>query len=96
MMTGPQGPSFLLMSNSALPKNHKHYSKEVQVLVSAFEDVYLSYSKMGKYNFKENLIRMEAVKVAWDALLKARKEETGVSWYLDEKGYQEAINVKFA
>jgi len=84
------------MSNSALPKSHAHYSKEVQVLASGFEDVYLSYSKMNKYNFKENLIRMEAVKVAWDALLKARKEETGVSSYLDEKSYKEAVNVKFA
>ena len=72
---------------------HDHYGQEVKDAFRAFYDSYLSYRKIcNKYMIRENYFRIDAVQAAFNTLLRARKEETGISTYLDPKRHQEVTS----
>jgi cation transport regulator ChaB len=74
------------------PKSHDHYGLEVREKLGIFQDLWKSYYNTTWINFKENSIRMDAMQSAWNALARARKEETGTGFYLTPEQYKDVHN----
>jgi len=70
--------------------DHSHYGDDVLRALSHYRSCRLAYEKLGKYKFKiENTDRLDAVQNAFDALVKARKRETGIGYYLTLEQYNQ-------
>lgn len=70
-------------------ENHSHYNEEVKASLKIFQDALLSYYVYINFPFRhENYYRIDAVQDAWNALLKARKDQTGIGYYLTKEQYQ--------
>ena len=52
---------------------------------------YAAWNKVRGKDLKENMIRLNALQTCWDALAKARLQETGNGFYLDKEQYIEAV-----
>lgn len=79
-----------MVAKSDPPKDHSHYGPKTQSALLAFQDLWSSYSNLTWLQLRENAMRADAIQCAWDALAKARKEETGTGFYLDAKQYQKS------
>ena len=69
-------------------KPQDHYGPEVQAKLIAFQDLWKSYFSMTWIDMRKDYIRLDAVQCAWDALVKARKAETGTGFYLTPEEYK--------
>ena len=70
--------------------DHSHYGDDVLRALSHYSSCRLAYEKLGKFKFKiENTDRLDAVQNAFDALVKARKRETGHGYYLTKQQYNQ-------
>ena len=78
------------MFNSPSNKSHEHYSEQVREAVSVFAMTYAAWERMSKKDLRENMIRLEALQTCWDAIVQARKLETGTGFYLNENEYKAA------
>lgn len=67
--------------------NHSHYGPDVQKAVDTFRELYSSYANFVGKKQKENTNRSDVVQQAWDDLVKARKIETGIGYYLDKEQF---------
>ena len=80
-----------LSSRLSQSKSHDHYGPKVKDALKTFEDLFRTYYNTTKVDFKHsNAFRLDAVQAAWDALAKARKEETGTGFYLTKQEHQNA------
>lgn len=69
-------------------KDHSHYGPKVRDALYAFQDVWKAYFNKTWIAFKqENAFQLDTVQSAWDALAKARMEETGTAFYLSKTEY---------
>lgn len=69
-------------------RDHSHYSDNVLLALSNYRSARLVYEKLGKYRFKiENTDRLDSMQAAFDTLVRARKAETGVGYYLTPEQY---------
>lgn len=70
---------------------HDHYGPDVKKALKVFHDSYLSYQKVcSKFMLRENYFRIDAVQAAFNALIKERREETGIASYLSPQKHKEA------
>jgi hypothetical protein len=69
-------------------RDHGHYGAETQQALKLFQEMWLSYNTITRFNFKENSHRLDSVQAAWDSLARARKTETGTGFYLNSQEYQ--------
>jgi hypothetical protein len=65
--------------------NHRHYSKRVQELTRNFISMDRGYEKTCDKLMRHDGVRYSALQLAWDALVRARKNETGTGFYLPPK-----------
>ena len=73
-------------------RDHSHYGSDVQHALSAFRSALFTYQKLGRYKWKhEQSERLDSVQAAFNALVVARKRETGVGTYLDAESYKAAV-----
>lgn len=70
---------------------HSHYSAKVQDALKKFSICWADYLAYSKINLLENFYRMGKVQDAFDLLVRARREETGVGAFLDAKSYKKAV-----
>jgi hypothetical protein len=84
--------SFHLPNYLQKPKDHSHYGSEVQLALKHFQDIWKSYFNTTWMEMRQNSIRMDATQAAWDALARARKEETGSGFYLTKQEYDNVNN----
>jgi hypothetical protein len=73
-------------------KDHSHYGAETQNLLKKYQEMWISYHNTTWINFKENSHRLDTIQAAWDALVKARKQETGSGFYLNKQEYDNVYN----
>lgn len=73
-------------------RDHKHYSLNVRRLVLKFQLSYVRYRKICKVEDHNTLERGIRAQEYWQSLLKARIEETGVAYYLDEQSYARQVS----
>ena len=69
------------------PMDHSHYGPVVQEKLKVFQDLWKSYYNTTWIKFRENYNRLDIIQSAWDALARARKEETGTGFYLTPEQY---------
>jgi len=80
------------MFDDSSNKSHEHYSAQVREAVSVFSMTYAAWERISKKDLRENMIRLDALQTCWDAVVQARKLETGTGFYLDENQYKEAVS----
>lgn len=81
-----------MVSRFDKPLDHSHYSPVVQEKLRIFQDLWKSYYNATWIKFQENYHRLDAVQGAWDALVRARKAETGTGFYLTPERYDHVYN----
>lgn len=74
------------------PSDHSHYGPKVQEKLLIFQDLWKSYYNTTWIKFKENYNRLDTIQAGWDALVRARKEETGTGFYLTSEEYSNGHN----
>jgi hypothetical protein len=84
-MAGSSDPAFFMATGP-----HGHYSHDVQDLVTQFQDCWRAWELTGRYATRDNMIRLDSLQKAWDALARARRRETGFATYLTPEKYAQA------
>jgi hypothetical protein len=67
--------------------SHSHYSSDVQSALKNYFCLLADYEAYKKINPHENMHRMAKVQSAFDELIKLRRKETGVGYYLNQEEY---------
>jgi len=68
-------------------KAQDHYSLETRQRLAKFQIAYKYYVMLLKINGQETRQRSILAQELWEELLRARKKETGVGYYLDAQEY---------
>jgi hypothetical protein len=75
-------------------KDQPHYSLETRRILVKFQLAYVKYRKVAKCENYQTYERGERCQQLWEQLLKARREETGKTVYLNPVEYAEAVKSK--
>lgn len=73
------------------PKPQDHYGPEVQKALQFYQQTCIGMWLLNRCDFKERIIRIEAIQGAWNMLALARKKETGCGLYLTPEEHREAV-----
>lgn len=70
---------------------HHHYNENTQKLLRAYQISSIGMFLLSRCEWSERVIRIECIQSAWDAFIRARKEETGTGFYLNPEEYSKVI-----
>lgn len=72
---------------------HAHYSEAVQAIVKELERILPKLERQRRRGRANGPGEVDQAQACWNELMRARKQETGVAYYLDPEQYKEALRV---
>ena len=72
-------------------ERHSHYSPKTQAAVRAFQICFASYQALKKTDWNAATYWSNESQIAWNRLVRCRREETGKTLYLNKKQYVSSL-----